>query len=64
MPIAKRYFAALPANGSNAIAASSAVPILVIPALPSVAADVTMMANITNTPLNIPAITSPRIARK
>ena len=46
------------------MAACSAVATVVIPASPSVAADVTMMANITKTPDDIPATTSPRIARK
>jgi len=64
IPKVNNNFAALPAKGSRANAASSAVLTVVMPALPSVAADVTMIANITNTPDDIPATTSPRIARR
>jgi hypothetical protein len=63
IPNANKYLAALPASGSSAIAACSAVPTVVMPAAPSVAAEVTMMANMTSTPDDIPATTSPRMAR-
>ena len=55
--------AASPAIGANAIAACSGEVICVMPSAFRVAAVVVMIANITNTPENIPTRTSPRMAR-
>ena len=52
-----------PANGLSAAAASAAVFTVVIPALPSVAADATMIANMTKTAEPIPAKMSALMCR-
>ena len=63
MPAANSAEANRPAIGSRARAASAAVWTSRLPCAPSVAPELTMIANITSTPADMPDTTSTRIAR-